>query len=113
MPTTLFYCDPLTDILKSLVLLQGSDAEKTKVDLFAHLLFSRLWANAPEVTEAPQAIQASYQASSGHIVDIWTALMQIILNRNPASSPRLNLQWVPVFGAPRSFWGSQTLTRTL
>ena len=100
-----FY-DLLTGILKSLVLLQGSDAEKTKVVLLAGLLFSRLWANASETPEVLQAIQASYQASGSHIVDLWTALMQIILNRNPASSPRLSLQWVPVFEGPQSCWGS-------
>jgi len=100
------FCDPLTGILNRLVLLQGSDAEKTEVHLFAALLFTRLWANSSEMTEVLQAIQTSYQASGSHIVDLWTALMQIILQRNPPSSPRLNLQWVPVFGAPRSFWGS-------
>jgi len=96
----------LIGILKSLVLLQVSNAEKTKVALWAGLLFSRLWTNASEISEVLQAIQASYQVSGGHIVDLWTALMQIVLNRNPVSSPRLNLQWVPVFGPPRSFWGS-------
>ena len=95
-----FY-DLLTGILKSLVLLQGSDLEKSKVVLLAGLLFNRLWANASETPEVLQAIQASYEASGSHIVDLWTALMQIVLNRNPASSPRLNLQWVPVFKAPR------------
>ena len=100
-----FY-DLLTGILKSLVLLQGSDLEKTKVVLLAGLLFNRLWANASEIPEVIQAIQASYQASGSHVVDLWTALIQIVLNRNPASSPRLNLQWVPVFEAPRSCWRS-------
>ena len=100
-----FY-DLLTGILKSLVLLQGSDLEKTKVVFLAGLLFDRLWANASEIPEVLQAIQASYQASGSHIVDVWTALIQIVLNRNPASSPRLNLQWVPAFEAPRLCWGS-------
>ena len=95
-----FY-DLLTGILNSLVLLQGSDAEKAKVVLLAGLLFSRLWANASENPEVLQAIQSSYQASGSHIIDLWSALMQIILNRNPASSPWLSLQWVPVFGAPQ------------
>jgi hypothetical protein len=100
-----FY-DLLTGILKSLVLLQGSDIEKTKVVLLAGLLFSRLWTNAFELPEVLQAIRASYQASDSHIVDLWTALIQIVLNRNPTSSPRLSLQWVPVLEGPQSVVGS-------
>ena len=74
--------------------------------LLAGLLFSRLWTNASEIPEVLQAIQASYQASGSHIVDLWTALIQIILNRNPASSPRLSLQWVPVLEALQFYRGS-------
>jgi len=38
----------------------------------AGLLFSYLWINASEIPEVLQAIQASYQASGSHIVDLWT-----------------------------------------
>jgi len=56
------------------------------------LLFSHLWTNGSEITEVLHAIQASYHALGSHTVDLWTALMLTILNRNPALSPRLNLQ---------------------
>ena len=70
-----FY-DLLNDILKSLVLFQGSDLEKNQGCLVGWPTLQPPWANESEIPEVIQVIQASYQASGSHIVGLWTALIE-------------------------------------